>query len=215
MPGIYVALIHTRSPLSTGSLLYEYFSGHIICVCLCASLCISSLLIFIPTPCLCFTYSLILTYGLSHHLLLITQDLAEIPPLPSSLLLPSQAKEFSPSSGAATVLYVYFSFTFNHFLLYICIRFSFTTFQLQLWINQLNFKSQVYPPAKWEPLCPTYRVVMELFKAINMNVLEHSRWTINGFRNHPSKVGACSSFLHPHCPLEYNLVFAVCLIRYG
>lgn len=41
-------------------------------------------------------YSLHMAF--SHHLLLISQDLAEIPPLPSSLLLPSQAKEFTPFS---------------------------------------------------------------------------------------------------------------------
>jgi len=129
------------SPLSAGSLLYAYFSSHIICVCLCASLCISSLLIFIPTfmP-LCFRYSLFLTYGLFPSSLTHQSRSGwnSISSIKSSLTISGQ--RIHPILWAAIVLYVYFSFTFNHFLLCICRGFSFT-FQLQLWVeNQLNFQ---------------------------------------------------------------------------
>ena len=127
------------SPLSAGSLLYAYFSSHIICVCLCASLCIS-LLIFIPTfmP-LCFRYSLFLTYGLFPSSLTHQSRSSwnSISSIKSSLTFPGQ--RIHPILWAAIVLFVYFSFTFNHFLLCICRGFSFT-FQLQLWVNQLNFQ---------------------------------------------------------------------------
>ena len=41
----------------------------------------------------------------------------------------------------------------------------------------------------------------------------NDKWSFP-LHNHPSKVGA---FVHfsPHYPLEYILVFAICLIRYG
>lgn len=139
MPGIYVALIHTVHLYQPGSLLYEYFSGHIICVCLCASLCISSLLIFIPTLMSLF-YIFFNPYiwpfpssAHSHS----RSSWNSTSSIKSSLTFPGQ--RILPILWAATVLYVYFSFTFNHFLLYLH-QIQFHHFSAQLWINQLNFQ---------------------------------------------------------------------------
>ena len=64
---------------------------------MCMSLCISVYIIIINIH--SYLYAFVSLYvAFVYHLLLVNQDLAEIPPLPLSLLLPSQAKEFTPFS---------------------------------------------------------------------------------------------------------------------
>ena len=69
---------------------------------MCMSLCISVYVIIINIHSYLYAFVFDILYSLFvaffHHLLLVNQDLAEIPPLPLSLLLPAQAKEFTPFS---------------------------------------------------------------------------------------------------------------------
>lgn len=62
----------------------------------------------------------------------------------------------------------------------------------------------------------TSRVVMRI-KTINVNVLEHNRFSIHiSSLSHPLCQGLCiAHFCIPHHPLEYTWHFSACLIQDG
>lgn len=164
-------------PPSASLFLLALSSSHIIGVCLHVSLCVWPSLTSFLQSCLCFRYSLLLTYGLF--------PLSLIHPSGSNWYATSSMKPSLPSPGqtihsifwAAIVVRVDPLLAFNHFLLctiIICRRLSFATFQLQPWVNSSLFID--LPSGNY---AQHLEKLWEWFTTINVKVQEHSKCIIN------------------------------------